>query len=70
MKDCFHHKGAASLAQPLRKKADGRLFDARNLRFSLALSMIFQYAASSRKAKTSGMSTKCIFAFDSPPFDL
>ena len=48
--------------KPLRKKADGRLFDARNLRFLTAKQA--KIAVFSRKAKTKGESIKCIFAFD------
>jgi len=54
------------LAQPLLKKPTVGFFVARNLRFSTAKQS--EIAAIRRKAKTSGVSTKCIFAFDSPPF--
>jgi len=48
------------------KKPTVGFFVARNLRFSTAKQS--KIAVFSRKAKTSGVSTKCIFAFDSPPF--
>ena len=50
------------------KKPTVGFFEARNLRFSTAKQS--KIAAFSRKAKTSGVSTKCIFAFDSPPFSI
>jgi len=48
------------------KKPTVCFFVARNLRSSTAKQS--KTAVFSRKAKTSGVSTKCIFAFDSPPF--
>ena len=47
------------------KKPTVGFFVARNLRFSTAKQA--KIAVFSRKAKTLGVSTKCIFAFDSPP---
>ena len=69
------HKNFSGLRHwrsPCAKKPTVGFFDARNLRFSLVFYMIFaiqktKIAAFSRKAKTSGVSIKCIFAFDSPP---
>ncbi|MBQ7336440.1 MAG: hypothetical protein IJW92_08215 [Clostridia bacterium] len=51
---------------PCSKKPMVGFFDARNLRFwpeKRAKMMAF-----SHQAKTTGVSTKCIFAFNSPPF--
>ena len=54
------------MTQPLIKKADGRLFC--GAEFAVFACKTGKIAAFSRKAKTTGVSNKCIFAFDSPPF--
>jgi len=58
-------KGLRHLRSPCAKKPTVGFFDARNLRFLPAKQA--KIAVFSRKAKTTGVSTKCIFAFDSPP---
>jgi len=58
-------KGLRHLRSPCAKKPTVGFFDARNLRFLPAKQA--KIAVFSRKAKTTGVSAKCIFAFDSPP---
>jgi len=59
-----HKKGLRHLRSPCAKKPTVGFFDARNLQFLPAKQA--KIAVFSRKSKTTGVSTKCIFAFDSP----
>jgi len=61
-------KGLHHGRSPCSKKPTVIFLKARNLRFSVAIQS--KIAAFSRKAKTLGVSTKCIFAFDPPPFGI